>query len=116
MDDAMHGEHVVLTIHGIENAPVADRILGHTGQIRRNGLMAKIRDVRRQPFSLVEQSLGELFLERHQIRDATCRILEQPCYRQRAMRLAREGADRPGLPHALDLLEGLARTTACQAR
>src|SRR5687768_7120945 len=64
MDDAMHGQYVVLAIDRIENAPVADRVLGHTGQVWCNGLMAKVGDVGSQPFGFVEQSLGEVFLER----------------------------------------------------
>ena len=65
----MHDEEVIIAIDRIEDAPIADRILGHTGQIRCNGIMTQIGDVRGQPLGFVEQSLSEVFLQWRQVRD-----------------------------------------------
>ena len=43
------------------------------------------------------------------IREATREVLEDPAYRQASQRVAAEARRRPGLDHALDLLETLAR-------
>ena len=39
MDDAVHVDKLVLTIDRIEDAPVADRILGQPRQVGGNGLV-----------------------------------------------------------------------------
>ncbi len=44
----MHIEGLVRAVNRVENPPIPDRVLGQTGQVRCNGLVAEIPDLGRQ--------------------------------------------------------------------
>lgn len=69
MDNAVHVENLLRAINRVEDPPVADRILGQTGQILGNRLVAEISDVGRQPFRLIEHPLRQFLVQRGKIGD-----------------------------------------------
>lgn len=60
---------VILSIDGVEDPPIFDGIFEEACQVRRDGFVAQVLDVRGEPFGLVEQPLGQGRLQ-------ACKVLE----------------------------------------
>lgn len=52
-------DQVILAIDGIKNPPIFDGIFEEACQVRRDGFVAQVLDVRGEPFGLIEQPLGQ---------------------------------------------------------
>ncbi len=56
-NEAVNVDQVIVSVNGVENSPVLDRIFGKARQVRCNRFVAQVIDIGGDPFGLVQESL-----------------------------------------------------------
>lgn len=56
-NDAVNIDQVIVSVNGVENSPVFDRIFGKAWQVRGDRFVAQVVDIGSDPFGLVQESL-----------------------------------------------------------